>query len=369
MALACCAGGCLLPSYESGQGGSGAGGSAATGNPASTTSGADGGTGGTATGGATGGTGGATGGTGMGGATSTTTGSGGSDELCMGGKTCKPTAPAGWDYVHHIEADFSAAAPGPTCPDGSAPAQYFKDPTPSDCTPCSCGWTGATCSQPEISCYYGTTTCAGAPAFSITPDDSMCIHTVDIPKNGQSTASCQITMPAKIQANGTCFSGTPQQENLNAWLKEVHVCTAQADRMAACPDGQCVIDGAEPYTGSVCIAHQGNQACPGDWPTKTLVYTSEDDTRACSPCTCGNTAITCNVPSYSAYNDDECAGLATSFAGDACASVGSKFSGDMRSLKPPVVTASVNLDGCYGGMAQGAVTPQDPWTICCEPAP
>ncbi|MEZ4299316.1 MAG: hypothetical protein R3B70_30480 [Polyangiaceae bacterium] len=282
----------------------------------------------------------------------------------MGGKACKPKTPAGWTLVRSLETAFSLADAPPVCPDGAAPTTYFKDPAPSQCGNCFCQWFGATCTEPQVSCYYTTDNCTGPAAFSYTPPGSGCTGPGPIPKNPGSVASCKITANPTVASPGACSANLPQQVNKNPWLKQVRVCAAQVDASSACVSGQCVIDGSGSYVGPACVRAQGDLACPAAWPNKTVVYTSETDTRTCSQCTCGQPQTTCNSGVYNAFDDLMCAGAAQSFSG--CANIGNRFSGDNRSLKPPQVSAATTINGCFGGLADGEVTPVGPYTICCE---
>lgn len=369
--LVMAAGGCVLPSYSVGdQGGGEAASGGATGAGAAGGSTDTTGSGGAAAGGAAGG-GGGMGGDATGGAT---TGGGGKSETtttdsqppCSPGHQCAPSPPAGWQYVRLLTLSYGDASVTP-CPYGADPLVYYKDKGSSACKACNCKWLGAQCSEPEVSCYYGSASCGGAATFSLIPPGSSCVTNASIPLNGGQVASCQITKSPQVVSQGTCNAGGSTLVDPALWKTEVRTCPAPAAPAAGECAGTCVADGAGSFGGPLCLKRHGDLACPAGWSSKTVVYTSADDTRGCTSCGCGMPTTSCSMGVYNVFPGDGCAGAgALSFAEGTCKSVGSAFSDATRSIKPPIVTAG-STSTCFGGSPTGSLTPIDPWTLCCAP--
>lgn len=364
-------GGCVLPDYAVGTGG---GGAAASGGATSSQAGSGG-----ATTWGSGGAGGVAGDTDMTGGTDTTgttdtgtgaTGGGGGSTgpTCGAGSVCAPDAPAGWTHLRYVEAPYTAVNDGDACPNGALPTSYFFDPSLSDCKSCYCSWKGDKCSEPELSCYFGSATCGGTPTFSLLPTGSDCVGSAAIPKNVGTVGSCMVTAPPTVLSAGACDAGQPGQKNA-MWQKEVHVCPVTALAAQMCPGGQCVPDGSASYPGPLCVRSQGDKACPAGWNgSKLVVYEGGDDGRTCSACQCGPATTTCSSGVYNVFDDVACAGSAVSITGAGCKPIGATLSGDARSIKPPIINAITTYEGCFGGFPDGSVQPEGPWTICCPPA-
>lgn len=307
---------------------------------------------------ATGGGAGTTGGTGGGG----TGGTGTPLDECTSPMACVAAAPPGWLHVRSYSAPSGAAATG--CPGGEAPLILHRDPHPSECNACLCMWAGAKCSQPELSCYYGNSACAGAPAFSLLPTNSSCQGPAAIPENMADTSSCQITKAPTVLASGMCVPLTPMQVQPALWAVDVHVCGVKTSPSADCDEGACAAGGGGQYTGAVCVMKTGNELCPSGWPSKTLVYEEGQDGRACGSCACGAPSTTCSSGTYLVFDDSVCAGTVATVT-TLCTLTGNKLSDGTRSIKPPIITASTTST-CTGGEPTGQVVPIGPRTICCQ---
>jgi len=143
--------------------------------------------------------------------------------------------------------------------------------------------------------------------------------------------------------------------------------SAMVPGASALPDASAVVP--DPFR--VCVAHEGDVECPGFAPytKRHLLYEGIDDSRGCSPCTCGApTGSTCSAL-VTIYSDAACSvqlgsATATSSA-PACtdvlpgAALASKSAGSV-SYTPGSCTPS-------GGTPVGDAVPTMPVTFCCLP--
>jgi hypothetical protein len=123
----------------------------------------------------------------------------------------------------------------------------------------------------------------------------------------------------------------------------------------------------------VCVALDGDEECVGSTYTeKHLAFLGVDDTRSCSPCTCGapsggKCTATISVYANGACASDEVYGLTIdSTMPEWCFDVttGPLLS---KSASPPTYDAGPCPPS--GGAPTGTATPTSPTTFCCIPQP
>jgi hypothetical protein len=211
------------------------------------------------------------------------------------------------------------------------------------------GWDGACTTEHAIPAGQ---LCGGHP----------CVQSLSIPAPGVTTGAC-----------------TPREErdppvpSVVPWTVTALACAPNAH--ASCNrDGRlCVPEPAgrlpPPDGFRTCIYHPDEVPCPEAYPVQRVFYSGVEDTRACSPCACGEPeGASCTILA-TAYNDDACQGLVVSSMVssviDFCGvlvpgtGLGSK-SAEVLDIDPGTCTPS-------GGAPTGGVKPTGPSTFCCLP--
>lgn len=123
-----------------------------------------------------------------------------------------------------------------------------------------------------------------------------------------------------------------------------------------------------------CVAYlkDGEPVCPEAYPEMVTLYGSLEDTRACTPCECTQTAPSNCVGYLSLYQDQSCT---SNFLGAMIGSGGNSLCLDVMSgttLRAVDATWTTNEPGtcvASGGTAQGDAKALDPKTFCCLPSP
>jgi hypothetical protein len=116
---------------------------------------------------------------------------------------------------------------------------------------------------------------------------------------------------------------------------------------------------------AVCIMRLGDEVCPPGYPDKTLLYSSFDDGRTCSACSCAPGAVTCEGQIELWTTSTSCAGAPgyTVESANVCTSpLMATVDGSFR-----YTALGVTAGACTpsGGASGGSVTPTDPITVCC----
>jgi hypothetical protein len=121
----------------------------------------------------------------------------------------------------------------------------------------------------------------------------------------------------------------------------------------------------------VCIAQKGDNDCPGSpYTEKHVFYTSYQDTRSCSSCSCGPPAGSVCTSEVTAYSDDTCmsapvASVLADSSAPKCLDVISGSALRSKSASSPTYTPGICTPS--GGDPMGSVVPVDPFTLCCIP--
>lgn len=211
-----------------------------------------------------------------------------------GGCACM-TVPTGWTGPFALYEGPSPIAP-PLCAGAYGSTSFqgqaqLSDPVAS-CTACTCGaQQGAKCGAHFT--YYtnacgGTSTGCGAEDYGALAGACEGLGTGNGGCSGRDVQSFQAD-GVESQA-GTCAPSpvTPNGAAPSWGTTAVACAPASPFGVGACSSGQTCAPGPTAPFDDFCIEAAGAQTCPSGTPFATphLYYTTFDDTRACSACTC-----------------------------------------------------------------------------------
>ena len=198
--------------------------------------------------------------------------------------------PATWEPV---------AVTTTTCPAGFGGGRpYYTNATGGAFT-CSCGCAGTqACSGSVTLNQYGSDAgagCSGTPSTRTLAISTSCA----IANYGTITAGNSYTISGITYGPGPACTATPSATAKPAVVApSVTLCSANT----VCPTGAClsVSEGA-----NLCVQKAGTNACPAEFPTRTIMSPTYDDTRDCGACACGST-LTCSLTGVLLDNDYSC---------------------------------------------------------------
>jgi len=197
--------------------------------------------------------------------------------------------PSGWQAV---------AMTQDTCPDGFGAAQTYLTSATGAAFTCTCGCGGTqTCSGSFTLNHYGAdagATCDGTPTTRTAAVTPNCVtgNYGSIAFGDGYTISAVTYGPAP-----SCTASPTPTVQPNVATQSITLCSANA----TCPSGACL---SAAQGANVCLAKAGTNSCPADYPTRTLMAPTYDDTRSCGPCTCGST-LTCDITGVLLNNDGD----------------------------------------------------------------
>lgn len=269
--------------------------------------------------------------------------------------------PAGWALVA-IELTAPNAAPQGSCDTTPEVRHTDPDTTPA-CSSCGCTETqAATCSAPEISCWYTSTSCSGTPSYQAAlPAGCTSSNLPGIPGGGQSAGACRLTGVATPIAPPVCaFTGgalTPEP----MFGGDAHVCSSIATSM--CGGSEACIPLGHP-AGEVCIRHAGQHTCPTGWDAALTIFASGADSRGCEPCSC---SATCSGGGYIVHDSAGC----TTYHPDVSVMTSNcTATPDIWDYTDGTLFATAGTPSaptCGGGAPVGLVTGEGEETVCCVP--
>jgi hypothetical protein len=123
-----------------------------------------------------------------------------------------------------------------------------------------------------------------------------------------------LAIPAPVVIPGACTSRQEQDDpvvpQVASWAAKAVACAPDAHASCGRDGLLCVPEPPErappPDGFRTCIFHAGDTACPPAYPVYRLFYTAAEDTRACSPCACGEPeGASCSLMA-TAYSDGAC---------------------------------------------------------------
>lgn len=278
----------------------------------------------------------------------------------VAGFECVTSAPSGWTLVAF------ASTSGGTIPAGCSGA-YTKNVAIGHAgltvPPAQCGCTcplaqaqGTTCPNLSVG-GYSQNACNTGTLDQTLPASSTCADF------GSAQGSLFATEGAPT-SQGSC--GTPSPSKTLPplqWASSFAACgyTANDGDGGVCEAGsRCIQAPSSAFASKACVAQSGDVACPGaPYTNKTVVMTSDDDTRDCSACSCNASGGSCSA-TMSGYVQGSCGGSGTTFPIGQCTAGGDGIVSVNANIQINPATCSSS-----GGAATGTATAQSPVTVCC----
>jgi hypothetical protein len=274
---------------------------------------------------------------------------------------CSPDTTGGWTVVA-----FDGSS-GAQCPTGyGSPAVVASQPPSlgADCT-CNCGSPQLNpCTQGSLAVQFGIMQCGGGIITSTVTGACDPLASTVAKNQNQDQPTAKATKLA-VKATTCDASATPSDDPLINALS----CTPTAAAGAGCPGQAACIPKAS--SGSVCIQHAGDMACPAGGPMqKHLVAAPTDiqDKRTCGACACTSTATSCSAAKFTGYDDANCTNHPVTVDIDAAchfAANGQNFTGNAYFK----YTATPDTMNCAAASATtpigGSFVVDNPITICC----
>jgi hypothetical protein len=185
---------------------------------------------------------------------------------------------------------------------------------------------------------------------------------------GFSTSSVRAGPVQAFAGNCAPSGGVPNLPPA-AFGTQAAVCAGPSTMGTGCSTGVCVPGAPAGYATSVCIFQAGDVACPTtDYVKKTTVYSSIQDNRSCTPCSCGpSVGGTCSAEIWLYTPGFPCgAGPQFVFPADgSCQFIGGAqtvIEFMLQQNGPPMGGSCPPA----GGQAVGSATGAQPFTVCCH---
>lgn len=278
------------------------------------------------------------------------------------GCTCVPPAPMGWTFG---VLDGDARDPCPSSYDTPVDLLEGVSASPAQCG-CTCPGVDVqpTCAAPQqATLQMGDSQCQGPTPVTLNNVAACNVQSAEAYGNGGSVyakATCNVPAPS----GGTCKAPAATTGAAAPTYAHQGRACAPAAAPGACQNGDACLPSVSGPWG-LCAAHDGDVPCPNGYPQRHVVATSVTDTRACTACTCGLSAV-CDNPTLVLYGDAQCGNANYKLsANQACASTNLNY----------VYFASWALYGAVKSAAcdpsavnpTGTVTLKNPRTVCCRP--
>ncbi len=177
--------------------------------------------------------------------------------------------------------------------------------------------------------------------------------------------------PPVLHEDGCTPVTQPVPKDLSpTWGTFARACEWSPRGICADPGKVCSPSGP-PDGFRTCIAHEGDVSCPSYSPyqERHVFYEGLDDTRTCSPCSCGAPEGGSCSGLISVYADGACSALLSSTlvtsAGALCADVAAGSALGSKSAGPVTYTPGTCTPS--GGEPMGTAEPRDAVTLCCLP--
>jgi hypothetical protein len=284
------------------------------------------------------------------------------DRGCEGITECV-AIPAGWTLVRGL---VTTGDDDPhLCQNGDAARRLRTGPAGAPaCEPCGCDLQNASCSAGQLTCYDGNATCAGSADYVVSPVNDECAPFDNVPSAGANTASCQITSPASVQMQGVCLAMGGQKIDEPPFAGAIELCelVAAEGESGGCGAGEACSPMTNSDDGKVCITKPDEQSCPPGWPEAHFGYGDFDDTRDCSPCSCGD--VSCDDDGqYEIFDDGSCGASRGFVTATGCAPFADAFDNGVASYKAKLATP---LAECPNPTGIGEVIGLMAEKICCR---
>ena len=289
------------------------------------------------------------------------------DSDCSAKYVCVDELPPGWEGYFYMHS-YSFGDPAPAkiqCPDGSSPARFYQKVLPAQVCQCSCGApAGAACGVAPVECSTSTGNCGSASDWTVALADGLCHK----PGNGIQL-SCRLKGPSPLLSPGVC---PPVQTKPAGYPFQLidDVCGTVTQGGSGCSAKKvCAPSPTADYGGPVCLRKFGLDSCPNGWANGVVAYSSYNDLRGCTPCTCSMVPGTasCSGTEYTAYDENACSGDTSTVASTSCSDLNSLAdfgTWALRLTKLPAPSAATCQPA--GGAATGTVEALGPVTFCCK---
>jgi hypothetical protein len=288
------------------------------------------------------------------------------------------TVPTGWQAALFWIGD--SGAPVPSCPGDTQNVDLKAGFTAGGPDTCGCTCTlSDTCTakatfHPDQGC--GLPTCivdgGGMAAIGVTPSPSGACTAV--PDNLCGSGGSLDTPPlARVIYDAGCVpTPTVTPGSASTWMTAARLCARPVASGVCSANQQCVPSLTSDFT-KVCIYQAGDTSCPAlPSPYQTKIqpplYGGANDTRGCSPCTCGNPSTGMCGGSLVAYGSRDCSGASFtySFALASCqAYLGFTLNPNPGSIKANYTVTHGTCPTPAATQPEGGVTAAAPTTVCC----
>lgn len=298
------------------------------------------------------------------------------DPACTSAGFACVNAPAGWSVVTFAQGSH------PACPagyPGAVPLHDVPDPAGLPGTGvcgCACGTTSDNpCVVGNIQTRFKESTNCSAGTGSPLVSDGGCnpIPPNMIPNQCGASGTCMAVATGAITGKSiACGAGTTTLPPVAPTSPGSQACInvlAPTGADAGCTTGATC---AAPALGlQRCVAHDGNVACPVDFPTQTVLYIdgTEADNRSCGVCACATGPVSCTLPKLTLFDESACATQISSavIGSGQCQPLTSGVdasTGYFQISASPTTTPTCQVAGGQPAV-QGTYSPGSALTICC----
>lgn len=279
------------------------------------------------------------------------------DDDCNPGFTCVASAPSGWAGP----AAFYEGNPAgtPACPGMHPTATPLGNSglidTPALCSACTCSAPSGQCLLQPLS--LESDGCAISVGAVTQPPPGACQPIAPL----GTTKAMRASPPAST--GGACGASTVTVTRPPpAWQIAGLACWGGGFGGGCGANAACAPTAKAPFATSLCVFRSGDVACPAAFPQKHVFVNSVNDTRGCSPCSCGAPTVTCAAVT-TVHGGPNCNGASTQVPNDgSCVNVGSSGSS--------IDVAVTKTGGCVANGGQPTGTLQEgqiKTTVCCAP--
>jgi len=263
---------------------------------------------------------------------------------CDAMRVCLPND-AGWVPVVLMDvADAPCQAEYPSA------TTLFGDRKGGGCQ-CACAPVGGTCT-PSVTLGFGGGNCSTSSTMLDLPVDGTCA----------SVPPFNLSAPLRVTTTSagptSCTSKSIADIRAPAPARLCQGATPSAGSSVCGSGQQCVPEAV--FGGQNCVAHEGDVACPGRFPSRLLLGPTYVDSRECSACQCGPDG--CAGTTVALSNDEKCSFAPSNPANGNCFPVVFN-AGVIRSAKIGVG------GGCkvtVPSKPTGSLTFNTPTSVCCS---
>ena len=294
--------------------------------------------------------------------------------VCDGPNICVPATPAQWEGPFAV-ARQDAAQPAYAC---SAPfdteAGTLFDDLQGGSHQCSCDCgdpVGAACgNQVTLERYGNTSLCLGNPleTFPVSVVTVMGVPVNPCNNNLDTAASQGFRFDPLEVEGGSCTAMPTETIDTAQFDLRVTLCGTQPVAAAGCDDGElCTARPPTDVDTQVCVARDGEHACPDGYPLSDTVYREFDDTRSCSTCSCGAPTGDCTGYNVVLFAENACSGLGTAtIVPNTCEQSSNQPTQSGRLSAVPTLENAECAPAQPQPAELGGLSPQGPVTVCCR---